>query len=512
LPENKVYTKKYFQTYLWHGISVVLSIISMVIVMPIISNNNVVFGIYSICISTAIFLSYADLGFVSAGVKYAGECFAKNEQDNEMQFYGFSGFILFLLVSIISVFYLYLSYNPILLIKDINEPTHIIIASKLLLIQAIFSFNTVFQRFVDGVFQVRIEQYIFQRFSAIGSLCKILSIYYFFHSGGYDIVGYFLFIKVIDLIILVVGLIVIDKKYSISLKSYFNNFKFNKAIYLKTKDLAISSVVVTFLWIVYYEIDLIVIGKTLGASSVAIFAIAATFMKLLRTLSSVFFLPFQNRYNHFIGLNDLKGLKSLVKSVIHFFIPIFLFPLISIIILSDQIVLTWVGPQYFKSSLIITILSINFIFGPIRIPGANLLVAFERIKDMYIVNIVMVLVYWIGITLTIEYWGVNSFAIFKLVSGGIAVLFYLKFLILFLNINSISIYKLIKNLFIPVIIQIIILTMGNAYLPIIQGPFNLIIVVVFGSFATLVGFVGTYVLSDSYKMIINTNLAKLHVR
>jgi len=510
LPENKVYTKKYFQTYLWHGISVVLSIFSMVIVMPIISNNNVVFGIYSICISTAIFLSYADLGFVSAGVKYAGECFAKNEQDNEMQFYGFSGFILFLLVSIISVFYLYLSYNPVLLIKDINEPTHIIIASKLLLIQAIFSFNTVLQRFVDGVFQVRIEQYVFQRFSAIGSLCKILSIYYFFHSGGYDIVGYFLFIKVIDLIILVVGLIVIDKKYSISLKSYFNNFKFNKAIYLKTKDLAISSVVVTFLWIVYYEIDLIVIGKTLGASSVAIFAIAATFMKLFRTLSSVLFSPFQNRYNHFIGLNDIKGLKSLVKSVIHFFIPIILFPLISIIILSDQIVLTWVGPQYFKSSLIITILCINFIFGPIRIPGANLLVAFERIKDMYIVNIVMVLVYWLGIILTIDFWGINSFAIFKLLSGGIALLFYAKYLIKFLDIHLSVILKSIITFAPPLFLQSILLIKGGTYLPNTEGALNLAFVILFGGLASIVGFTILYVSSDDYKNLIKINITKLY--
>ena len=510
MPENKIFTKKYLKTYLWHGISVVLSILSMVLVMPIISNNNVIFGIYSICISTAIFLSYADLGFVSAGVKYAGECFAKNEEDIEIQFYGFSGFILFLIVSAISVFYLYLSYNPVLLIKDINEPTHIIIAGKLLLIQAIFSFNTVLQRFVDGVFQVRIQQYVLQRFSVIGSLCKILSIYYFFDSGQYDIVGYFLFIKVIDLIIIVVGLMVIDKKFSISLKSYFNNFKFNKAIYLKTKDLAISSMVVTFLWIVYYEIDLIVIGKTLGASSVAIFAIAATFMKLLRALSSVLFSPFQNRYNHFIGLNDIKGLKLLIKSVIRFSIPIFIFPIISIVILNEQIILTWVGPQYFKSSLIITILCINYIFGPIRIPGANLLVAFERIKDMYIVNIVMVLVYWLGIILTIDYWGINSFAIFKLLSGGITLLFYAKYLIKFLDIHLSVILKFSITFILPIILQSVLLLKGNVYLPSTQGTLNLVFVILFGGLASIVGFTILYVSSDDYKNLIKINITKLY--
>ena len=59
---------------------------TMFIVVPIITENKILYGVYSICISTSIFLSYADLGFVSAGIKYAGECFAKKDYKNEIRF------------------------------------------------------------------------------------------------------------------------------------------------------------------------------------------------------------------------------------------------------------------------------------------------------------------------------------------------------------------------------------------------------------------------------------------
>lgn len=481
----------------------------MMIVIPMISSNKTLFGIYSICISTSIFLSYADLGFVSAGIKYAGEYYAKKDSNKEIQLYGFTGLVLFVFVSIISVIYLYLSFHPNILIKDLNDPLHLLTAGKLLLIQAIFSYNTVLQRFTEGVFQVRIQQYIFQRISIIGSTFKIASIYYFFNGGQYNIVGYFLYIKIIDLIIYVTSLIIIEKKFNISFKKFLQYFKFDKAIFSKTKELAVSSLAVTILWILYYELDLIIIGRVLGASSVAVFAIAFTFMKLLRTLSSVVFSPFQNRYNHFIGLKDVKGLKILVKHVISFFIPIFLFPLISIVILSNQIVQTWVGDTYLNSSIIIATLSINFMFGPIRIPGANLLIAFERIKEMYIINILMVITYWVGITFSIEYWGLNSFAFFKLISGIIAVLFYAKFFIQFLDLNINSIIKKTSIFVIPIFIQCALLINVGRYLHIDQGHLNLLIVIIFGGFTSIIGLGITYLLSKEYRSIIDINFSKL---
>ena len=347
----------------------ILSLLSMFIVIPFITDNAVLYGIYAICISTAVFLNYADLGFVSAGIKYAGESYAKNEQNTEIKFYGFSGFILFLFILVISVAYFCFFLNPGILIKDIGKSEYLSIASNLLLIQAIFSFNTVLQRYVSAVFQVRIEQFIFQKIQVLGSLIKLFSVFYFFGSGNYDIVGYYLFMKIIELFIIVIGIIIISKKYKLFFVDYIKAFKFDKQIFNKTKRLAYSSLFVTFMWVLYYELDLMFIGKFFGPSEVAVYALAFTFATLLRSLIAIVYSPFQNRYNHFVGLNDIKGLKVLLYKVILFSMPIFVIPIFTIVFLSDHIATTWAGNEYLQSGLIIALLSINYMYSFIRTPG-----------------------------------------------------------------------------------------------------------------------------------------------
>ena len=478
-----------------------------------ITDNKVVYGVYSICISTAMFLSYADLGFVSAGIKYAGESYAKAEHDEEVKYFGFSSFILFIFVTLIAAIYLMFSYNPSLLIKDIQYSSYLSIASSLLLIQAVFSFNTVIQRFVTGVFQIRIEQYHYQRINIIGSIIKITSVFYFFGPGKYDIIGYFLFMKTIELLTTFVGIWIIKIRYKLSMIGYLKAFKFNKEVYHKTKGLAFSSLFVTFIWILYYELDVIVIGKMLGASAVAIFALAFTFMKFLSSLSSVIFSPFQSRYNHLVGLNDIAGLQTLLNKVILFTMPIFILVVMSITLLSDNIVISWAGREYSASGLILSILVINFLHSFIRIPGANMLVALVRIKEMYWINLITLIVFWGGVFLSINYLGVNAFAIFKLVAGTLAMIFYLRFLLDFLQIGLIDFLKQsLFKLIIPIIVQVSFLLFVIRYLPDDKGKLNLLIVIVAGSIGSLLGFITLYFTSSYYKTEFNHYLTKILIR
>lgn len=60
------------------------------------SSNKILYGIYSICISLTIFYNYADVGFLSAGQKYAAESYAKGDRTGEMSIISFTAFILFL--------------------------------------------------------------------------------------------------------------------------------------------------------------------------------------------------------------------------------------------------------------------------------------------------------------------------------------------------------------------------------------------------------------------------------
>lgn len=507
---NKLYLKNYLQTYLWQGVSVILGLLSMLIVIPYITDNKVVYGIYSICISTAMFLNYSDLGFVSAGIKYAGECYARGEHDDEIKFYGFSGFVLFIFVATIASVYFLFSYNPSILIKGIDNSNYLSIASNLLLVQAVFSFNTILQRYVSGVFQVRIKEYVFQKINIIGSILKISSVFYFFSAGNYDIVGYFLFTKIVELLTIIVGVNIISMKYKLFFSDYLRALRFDKKIFNKSKHLAFGSLFTTFMWILYYELDIIVIGYFLGASAVAVYSISFLLMNFIRSLSSVIFSPFQNRYNHFVGLNDIDGLKVLLYKVILFSMPILVIPIFTIVFLSNNIISTWAGKEYLESSIILTLLAINFMYGFLRQPGANMLVTLVRIKEMYWINAVATLVFWAGVLLTKDYLGIKSFAIFKLLSGTLVMIFYFNFLVKFLNKKYFEFFKdTIGRIILPIIIMTVFLVLINDYLPDVKGKINLVIIIITGGIASVLGLFTLYLSSRYYKKEFNHYALKI---
>ena len=71
------YTKKFFFIYLTKSLGFLTGLASVFLVVPAMASNPAIFGVYTVCISLTIFFSYADLGFIAAGQKYAAEFFAQ---------------------------------------------------------------------------------------------------------------------------------------------------------------------------------------------------------------------------------------------------------------------------------------------------------------------------------------------------------------------------------------------------------------------------------------------------
>ena len=128
------FTKNYIKIYFWQVISLLLGLASVFVVVPFLSKEPAIYGIYTICISVVIFLSYADLGFVGAGQKYAAECYARGERGEELKIIGFSGFILLVFSILCSFLFAWLSFKPELLVSNIKTEEQKVIASELFLI------------------------------------------------------------------------------------------------------------------------------------------------------------------------------------------------------------------------------------------------------------------------------------------------------------------------------------------------------------------------------------------
>lgn len=497
---QKSYTFNYLKIYFWQGIAIVLNLLSMFIVIPRLADNPSIYGIYVVCISANIFLTYADIGFAGAGYKYASECLAQKNLEEEIKIVGFIGFILIIFVIIFALTVSGIALNPSILISNIHNPTEINIASKLLFILALFSPVIIFQRILDIIYGIRLEQFILQRIMIAASLLKILSIYYFFKDQQYDIVGYFLFCQMVYLLALFYCLLIVKIRYKYNFIVFFKSIKLSKHVFNKTKNLAFGSLFSTIMFVLYYELDSFAIAKFMGLENVAIYAVGFTILSFLRGLLEVLYAPFLARFNHFIGLHDIDGLRDLYKTIIPLTLPFVIFPIVSLALLMEPLVHSWVGNYYEKSVLIAQLLIMGFIYGFFTYPASFLIIAQEKIKIVYLTSAILPIVYWTGIVLTIPYIGLTSFALFKFIAMSISSLVYLFITLKFLDISAGGfVRKILGPIAIPLCFLILSLSYLNQFMPIEKNAHNLFIVIATGGLASSIALVLYYLFSSQFR-------------
>jgi O-antigen/teichoic acid export membrane protein len=497
---QKSYTKNYLKIYVTQAISIVVNLLSLVIVIPYLSNDAKTYGIYSLCVSFLIFLSYADLGFLNAGYKYASEYYAKQDKKREIEITGFVGFVLLFFVIIFALAILILSYHPYWLIKNISEPAHIKTARNLLLILALFSPNMVLQRMLQIIFGVRVQDFIYQKILIIISILKISSVFLFTSKDHYNIVGYFLFCQTITAIGLIGALLYASKKYAIPIKMLLLSIKFSKSIFISIKDLAFSTLFFTITWVLFYELDPYVIAKLSGAEAVAIYSIGLTCQAFFRSIFGSLFSPFNARFNHFIALKDYKGLMTLCKTVLCVLLPAVVFPVITLALLSKPFVFSWVGSNFSASVKVVTLLSLGSIMAFISLPSGLLAIGLKKTRLLYSLSIIKLITYWLGIALLFPYIGYIAFAYFELTCFFINGIVYTVFLCNFLKINLLHFLKIvILPAVLPIIILISFLLSVRNYLPLEKGKLNLLEVVATGVVSACVAIIVYYFTSPYFK-------------
>jgi O-antigen/teichoic acid export membrane protein len=504
------YTLKYFKSYLWHIAAIISNLCAMFIVVPKLSEMPIIYGIYSITISTSIFFNYADFGFISAGFKYSSESFSQGDRKGEIEIIGFSGFILFVFLGLCAICIFVIAQNPQIIIEGIEDRKQLTVASYLFGILS-FSFPIVFiQRILRIIFGIRVEEYIFQRLSIAGSIVKILSVFYFFRAGNYNIVGYYLFFQLVNLSVCILAVIIAKKRYQYDFYLLLRSFRFAANNFKKTKDMALVTFCSSIAHVLFYEIDSLVIAKFLGVHFVAIYAIGFMLQSFIRNLAGVIYGPFSARFNHFIGTNNLSGLKSFYQNIVLMGIPIIVFPIISILLLMEPIVLCWVGDAYVSSILLARFLVACFIYSFLANPTAALIIAQERIRMLYYLSFIPLIIYWLGILLTFPSLKVASFAIFKFVGYTAAALLSLIASHQFLKDRTFYIIKSgIIQLIIPCSFMIIILTYLAEYLPVEKGKLNLLFVIGTGAIVSGISLILYYLISQTFRTNINRTIKKL---
>lgn len=424
--------KIYIKIYFWQFLSIVLNFLSFYIVIPKLTENPTLYGIYTVCIGLNMFLTYGDLGFISAAQKYASESFARNDIEEEVNVTAFACYMLWLVSLLFLLGIIYLSLYPHILIKNLGYD-YVDIARYLLLIVGLSSQIIVFQRFLQITFGVRMKDFMYQKYNIVATLIKLLSVFIFFREGNNNIVGYFLFTQLINICFLSYVIYISYVNFKYPFKLFLKNFRYSKLYFYKTKKLAFSTLVLTISWVFYYELDTIVISKVWGIEQVAIYAVGFSMLSLCRTIFGAIFSPFSSRFNHFIGLQDIVGLKKIIKKIIYISFPVFVITVFTLVFFIKPLILSWVGFKYIESISIAQLLILYNIVGFVSYPVGILLVALEKNSTLIYLSILMPIVYWIIIFLCKDNIGIAGFGIAKLVIGVIMGIVYIWHLSLFLR-------------------------------------------------------------------------------
>jgi O-antigen/teichoic acid export membrane protein len=500
---GKSYLKNYLSIYVWQGIAMILNFFSMMIVIPFLTSNANLYGIYTICTSFNVFLTYADLGFLSAGQKYAAEYFVQNDNQNEIKVVGFTIFILALFLSLFSLFFWGVSLNPQILINNVLNSNAKSIASNLFLLLSVSTPIVLMQRLAQIIYGVRVKDYLIQRLNIIGSIFKVIGVYYFFYRGSYSIVSYFAFTQFVNFCVAFVVLYNAKKLFLYDYNSLFKAFRFDSLILAKTKKIAFASFYLTVMWVLYYELDSIFIGKFLGPYAVAIYSIGIILLTLFRSLFGILFSPFNVRFNHFIGELDFNGLYLFFFNIIRLFAPIIVIPLISIVFFVRPLILTWVGFEYIDSIFVSSFLILCNLFAFLSYPTGMLIMAKEQHKNIYFINTFIPIFYWIGILLTYREFGVISFSFFKFIAFTLSFFYYTYIVV---NDLKIKVGELISKLFIPLVLPLLSSLLFSFYmisfLPTTKGKLELLFVVSSILISIFTGFLILFLTSKYYRSVI----------
>ncbi len=504
---------KYINIYIWQALSILFNFAAVFIVTPFISSQPNLYGIYSIIIAAYLFLSYADFGFLGAGMKYAAEYFAQNKQKEEIEIIGFTGAVFLMFSSLYSIGILILSFNPAMLVSGMTEAVEIAVAQKLLIILALSSPALVFQRLIQIIFGIRLQDFMFHRILIIANIVKLTSAFFFFSNGKYMLVEYFLFSQVCLFAAVFAGFMLLQRSLDYSVVDLFKSFRLTKKMYQKTRKLAFTSIFLTISWILYYELDTFAIAKMFGVRSLSIYAIGLTIISYFRSFFGTIFTPFIARFNHFIGLNDKEGLKLFFVKVIVLFLPLTIFPVITLYLTIDNFILSWVGDKYIASISIAGVLVMSYIFSFLIYPAGILILADERTKVLYFTSALQPIVFWMGIFLTKDYLGLHSFAYFKFCAIFFEAIVYTFIIVDFLNV---SFFKFVKQLFYPLLVPLGVVIFLSLYfkshLSSTPGKMNLLFYFVAICVLNLIGLLIYYFTSHVFKgytnKIVNTILRR----
>lgn len=283
--------------------------------------------------------------------------------------------------------------------------------------------------------------------------------------------------------------------------------RFDNESYVKIKKLAFVSFLQTLGWILYYELDLLFIGKLLGPKEVAVYAISFTLLNFLRNLWNIIYSPFAQRFNHYVGLSFFSRLKDMTFNLMNYTFPICVLSVLILVISAKYLIISWVGLNYIDSILIFQILLMGTLFNFIIQPASYYFLSTTNYKFLNLSAIVLPMVFLFSLYFLIPINGIKGFAIAKvlaLVVGAVISFWGVR--------KFVNLIRIIKEWYVSLIVNSIILFVGlnyvysSAFDTIEKGKSDLLILFGIMVFTIVIIFITTLLFRKSLRGKILTQL------
>lgn len=415
--------------------------------IPKISSDIGSYGIYTVVTSVFVFLSYADLGFLGAGQKFAAEKYALGNEKLEIEILSFAHFILLCALIIYVGFLIFIYFNPSILFNELAN-RDLSLVKNFILIFICSSPLILFQRYFAAILAIRIEEYFYQGVIICGNVINILSTFYFFREGHYEIINYVVFMQLISFFSLIIIYFIIRKRYSYNFKLVLTSLKFNSNVFALTKKMALTSILTSISWILYYESDPLYVSKLYDPKTVGLFAVGLTMLTLTRTIMSAFFAPFQTKFNHLRGLGRESEMNIYFSKLVELSIPLSIIFPVGLIILMEPIIYSWVGSDFIQSIIIAKILISGLFFSFITGPLNLIAIAKEKYRFLLVSSLSLPFLYGVFYLLLNLQFGMISLPLAKIMTLFCSLVINLYY---FHKIISFPLMNLLLRIFIQLI-------------------------------------------------------------
>lgn len=499
--------KLYLKNYIFHFLSIISKIGTLLIITPLISKEKDFFSIYSYGISLLAFLNYADIGFFRAAQKFAAESVSLKDNDKIYKSLGFGTFISICIVILISIVFFIFSLNPSLAISNVETTRQLKFAKYFFLITSLATPLVVFQRMVLAYYEINLKAYRYHLFSVLINFIILGSCFVLISFHHFSILYYFILLQFFNLIFLIFIFLDLKFTFNYDLKSILFNIKFSKNEFENSKKIAFSSLASMICWLVFYEIDILLLSKIFSIEQIAVYSLSLIVLGLFRTFAGLLFGSFSIRINNLIGMNDHLGFINYSKSFLFITAPIIIYLTLTYVIISDFFIINWVGLDYMKSSNISRFLVIGYSLSFISYITSSMLLAKQRVKESFYISICQPLFFWVLVYLLNKEHEIIVVSAIKCLILLITDIIYVKYL---LELTEINYKEIFKKIFFPFLILspfvILSLSMFVNYVPNISRYFNLLNLAIFSTIITSLVIFSHYCLAKINLNFINIKI------